>query len=57
MTREERESPAGGSGQHVYAYLARIPLQDLAAGRFVLTVEARSRLGDKVTREIQFTIK
>jgi VWFA-related protein len=57
VTREERESPSGGAGQHVYAYLARIPLQDLAAGRFVLTVEARSRLGDKVTRELQFTIK
>ncbi len=57
VTREERESPSGGSGQHVYAYLARIPLQDLAAGRFVLTVEARSRLGDKATREIQFTIR
>ncbi len=57
VTREERVSQPTESAQHTYAYLARIPLQDLVPGRFVLTVEARSRLGDKVAREIQFTIK
>jgi VWFA-related protein len=57
VTREERVSQPTDSTQHSYAYLTRIPLQDLVPGRFVLTVEARSRLGDKVAREIQFTIK
>jgi VWFA-related protein len=57
VTSEDRASQPVEAKRHVYAYLARIPLQDLVAGRFVLTVEARSRLGDKTSREIQFTIK
>jgi VWFA-related protein len=57
VTREERTAQATESTQHVYPYLARIPLQDLVPGKFVLTIEGRSRLGDKATREIQFTIK
>jgi VWFA-related protein len=57
VTREERASPPAEGKRHVYPYLARIPLQDLVPGRFVLTVEGRSRLGDKASREIQFTIK
>ncbi len=57
VTREERASQPTESAQHVFAYLAQIPLQDLVPGRFVLTVEARSRLGDKVTRELQFSIR
>jgi VWFA-related protein len=57
VTREERASQPVEAKRHVFAYLARIPLQDLVPGRFVLTVEGRSRLGDKASREIQFTIK
>jgi VWFA-related protein len=57
VTREERASPPAEGKRHVYSYLARIPLQDLVPGKFVLTVEGRSRLGDKASREIQFTIK
>lgn len=57
VTREERASQTTEAVQHVYTYLARIPLQDLVPGKFVLTVEGRSRLGDKGTKEIQFTIK
>jgi VWFA-related protein len=58
VTREERASqPTTDARQHVYAYLARIPLQDLVPGKYVLTVEARSRLGEKAVKEIQFSIK
>ena len=57
VSREERASTATPAAQNVYTYLARIPLQDLVPGKFVLTVEGRSRLGDKGTREIQFVIK
>ncbi len=57
VTREERASKPAEGKRHVYAYLARIPLQDLVPGKFVLTVEGRSRLGDKASKEIQFTIK
>ena len=57
VSREERASPPSGGKRNVYAYLAQIPLQDLVPGKFVLTVEGRSRLGDKASREIQFTIK
>ena len=57
VTREERASKPAEGKRNVYAYLARIPLQDLVPGKYVLTVEGRSRLGDKASREIQFTIK
>jgi hypothetical protein len=57
VSREERATQPAEGMRHVYAYLARIPLQDLVPGKFVLTVEGRSRLGDKATKEIQFTIK
>jgi len=57
VTREERSSRDLGTGGS-YAFLTKIPLQDLVPGRFVLSVEAKSRLGgDPATREIQFTTK
>jgi hypothetical protein len=57
VTREERTSRDLGTGGS-YSFLTKIPLQDLVPGKFVLTVEAKSRLGgDPATREIQFTIK
>ena len=41
-----------------YGYTTRIPLGDLAPGRYVLTVSARSRLGEgsTVERQLQFTV-
>ena len=41
-----------------YGYVTRIPLSELAPGRYVLTVSARSRLGDgaAVERQLQFTV-
>jgi VWFA-related protein len=53
--RESREL-SGNEGQ--FPYTVSVPLRGLKAGRYVLAVEARSRLRDEpVTREIEFTIK
>ena len=40
-----------------FPYTLSIPLQSLAPGRYVLAVEARSRLGDTVRREVEFRIR
>ena len=56
--REERNSRDLGSDRGAYTYVTRIPLKDFKPGTYVLTVEARSRLGgDPATREIQFSVK
>jgi len=57
VTREERSSRDLGADRASYPYLARIPLRDLVPGRYVLTVEAKSRLGGGVIRELVFSIK
>jgi VWFA-related protein len=58
MTKDERNSSEIKADRGGYTYLARVPLQDLVPGRYVLTIEAKSRLGgDPVTKEIQFTVK
>jgi VWFA-related protein len=44
------------SSQDMYPYTVRIPLSGLSAGRYVLTVEAASRLGPKTQRQIPFEI-
>jgi len=57
-TREERSSGDATSSRGGHVFLARIPLRDLIAGRYVLTLEARSRLGgDAAVREIEFTAR
>jgi hypothetical protein len=57
-TKDERNSSEIKADRGGYTYLARVPLQDLVPGRYVLTVEAKSRLGgEPVTKEIQFTVK
>jgi len=58
VTRDEHSSQEIQANHGGYTYTPRIPLQDLVPGRYVLTVEAKSRLGgDPATREVQFTIK
>ena len=58
MTRDEVSTRDAALAGGKYRYLARIPLQDLVPGQFVLTVEAKSRLGgEPAVRETQFTIK
>ncbi len=54
--RETRD--AAEIGTKGYPYVSHIPLQDLVPGRYVLTVQAKSRLGgDPATKEVEFTIK
>jgi VWFA-related protein len=55
---ERRSSKELGGGKGGYGYTARIPLTDLAAGLYVLRVEAKSSLGDTaaVAREVQLRI-
>ena len=58
VTRDEVSTRDAAMTDGRYRYLARIPLQDLVPGQFVLTVEAKSRLGgDPAVRETQITIK
>lgn len=57
-TREDRSSRDVSAPRGGHAFLARIPLRDLIAGRYVLTVEARSRLGgEAAVREVEFSVK
>jgi VWFA-related protein len=55
---EERASSELQGRRGGYGYAARIPLTELAPGRYVLTVEARSRLSSQppVSRQVQFTV-
>jgi VWFA-related protein len=47
-----------GRDSRGFPYRLTVPLQSLAPGRYVLTVEARSRLGqDSVIRETEFTVR
>jgi VWFA-related protein len=51
-TSEELHGKAG------YGYISRLPMQDLAPGRYVLTIEGRSRLAPEaaVSRQVQFSV-
>jgi VWFA-related protein len=57
-THDERDSAEIGTTRTgAYGYLARIPLDDLVPGTYILTVTAQSRLGGPaVTKEIQFKV-
>jgi VWFA-related protein len=58
VTREERLSRVAGADRSAYPFLVKIPLHDLVPGRYVLTIEARSRLGgEPATRDTQFTVR
>jgi VWFA-related protein len=52
-SKELQDAKGGGSG-----YSAQVPLKDMAPGRYVLRLEARSRLKDAETalRDVPFTI-
>ena len=56
---EVRDSTEIGGQRGGYGYQARIPMRDLAPGRYVLKVEAHSRLGSTpaVSREVQITVE
>jgi VWFA-related protein len=57
--REQRDrSEIGGTGRGGYGYAARMPLAGLAPGRYVLTIEARSRLDDtRTTKDVEFRVR
>ncbi len=57
-TEETRDSSDLGGQRGGYGYTTDIPLKDLAPGRYVLKVEAKSRLGQTppAAREVQFTV-
>jgi VWFA-related protein len=57
-TDEVRDSSDLGGQRGGYGYMTKIPMRDLAPGRYVLKVEARSRLGQAqvVSREVEFTV-
>jgi VWFA-related protein len=56
--REQRDrGELAAAGRGGYGYVAKIPLAGLAPGRYVLGVEARSRLGGaQATREVEFRV-
>jgi hypothetical protein len=57
-TDETRDSSELAGSRGGYGYAARLPLKGLAPGSYVLTVSAKSRLGDRpsVERQMQFTV-
>jgi hypothetical protein len=56
-TEEERASSEIGGSRGGYGYSARVPLGDIPPGSYVLTVEARSRLGKNRTVSRQVPIR
>jgi len=53
---DERDSSELGGRSGGYGYSAKIPLKDIAPGRYVLTVSARSRVNPNPTAERQVRI-
>jgi VWFA-related protein len=53
---EHRSSDELGGQTGGYGHLARIPMNGLAPGHYVLTVEARSRLGQTTSRHVPFEV-
>jgi len=55
-TNEERDSADLGGKTGGYGYATKIPLKDIAPGSYVLTVSARTRLGNATPAERQVRI-
>lgn len=56
---DHRDSREVGKVRASYGYLAPIPLNVMTPGRYVLTIEAKSRLGDArpVTKDVEFRVR
>jgi len=57
-TDETRDSADLGGARGGYGYTTKIPLKDLAPGKYVLKVEAKSRLGNgpAATRDLRIEV-
>ena len=57
-TNDERDSSELQGAKGGYGYTTRVPLSDIPPGSYVLSVEARSRLGNDITatREVRFRV-
>jgi VWFA-related protein len=55
-SNEERDSADLGGKSGGYGYMTKIPLKDIAPGNYVLTVSARTRLGNATPAERQVRI-
>ncbi len=55
-TNEERDSSDLGGKSGGYGYMTKVPLKDIAPGSYVLTVSARTRLGNAAPAERQVRI-
>jgi VWFA-related protein len=53
---DERSSSELQGANGGYGHTVRVPMSGLQPGRYVLNVEARSRLGQTVTREVPFEV-
>jgi VWFA-related protein len=58
-SRDERRSEELKGATGTFGHVARVPLKDVAPGRYVLKVEAQSTLsnGGLAAREIEFTVR
>jgi hypothetical protein len=56
QSSEERSSAELQGSTTAYRYMPRVPMKSLEPGRYVLTVEARSRLGDTASRQVPFEV-
>ena len=54
--KDERSSADLGGAVGAYVHQASVPVGDLQPGKYVLSVEARSRLGQAVSRQIEFDV-
>jgi hypothetical protein len=56
--QDERDSSELGGGKGGYGYSTRVPLSEIPPGLYVLSVDAKSRLGNDTaaTRQVQFRI-
>ena len=55
--QEGRLAVEHGSGRNGYLSVTAIPLERIAAGEYIVAIEARSRLGATVTRESAIVVK
>jgi hypothetical protein len=58
MTDETRDSADLGGARGGYGYTTRVPMKDFEPGKYVLKVEAKSRLGNTpaISRELRIEV-